>query len=142
MGLSAGLSDWLDHNVRDKHGLRTVFRDECGDVLLADEIRLLLFRNVCELLTNVVKHGQAQRVSVSMARVGQTLQIVVEDDGVGFDPDSVGNKPDQSGGFGLFSIAVRMVDMGGSLDMLSAPGKGCKATLVAPLGSATEGSSQ
>ena len=142
MGLSAGLSDWLDHNVRVKHGLRTVFRDECGDVLLTDEIRLLLFRNVCELLTNVVKHGQAQRVSVSMARVGQTLQIVVEDDGVGFDPDSVGDKPDQSGGFGLFSIAVRMVDMGGSLDMLSAPGKGCKATLVAPLGSATEGSSQ
>ena len=136
------MSDWLDHNVRDKHGLRTVFRDECGDVLLADEIRLLLFRNVCELLTNVVKHSQAQRVSVSMARVGQTLQIVVEDDGVGFDLDSVGNKPDQSGGFGLFSIAVRMVDMGGSLDMLSAPGKGCKAILVAPLGSATEGRSQ
>ena len=142
MGLSAGLSDWLDENIRDKHGLRTMFRDKCGEVLLAEEMRLLLFRNVRELLTNVVKHSQAQRVSVSMACGGQTLQIVVEDDGIGFDTDSVDKHPDHSGGFGLFSIAIRMVDVGGSLEIVSAPGKGCKATLVAPLEPAGEGGSQ
>jgi signal transduction histidine kinase len=142
MGLSAGLSDWLDENIRDKHGLRTMFRNECGDVMLAQEMRLLLFRNVCELLTNVVKHGQAQSVSVSMACGEQSLQIVVEDDGVGFDPDSVDKLPGKTGGFGLFSIAVRMVDLGGSLDIVSAPGKGCKATLIAPLEPAEEGVSK
>ena len=131
MGLSAGLSEWLEAHVRDDHGLVTVFRDECPDVLLADEMRLLLFRNVCELLTNVVKHGQAQRASVRMTRVGQELQIVVEDDGVGFDSGSVGNLPDSGGGFGLFSVAERMADLGGSLEIESAPGQGCKATLVA-----------
>jgi PAS domain S-box-containing protein len=141
MGLSAGLSDWLDENIRDKHGLRTMFRDQCGDVLLAEEMSLLLFRNACELLTNVVKHGQAQRVSVKMACLGQTLQIVVEDDGVGFDQDSADKHPDYSGGFGLFSIGVRMVDVGGSLEIVSAPGKGCKATLVAPLEPAGAGGS-
>ena len=35
MGLSTGLSEWLDDNVRDKYGLKTVFHDECGDVLQA-----------------------------------------------------------------------------------------------------------
>ena len=142
MGLSAGLSDWLDENIRGKHGLRTMFRDECGDVLLTEEMRLLLFRNARELLTNVVKHSQAQSVSVSMACGGQTLQIVVEDDGIGFDTDSAGKHPDHSGGFGLYSIAIRMVDVGGSLKIVSAPGKGCKATLVAPLEPAGEGGSQ
>jgi signal transduction histidine kinase len=96
-------------------------------------MRLLLFRNVCELLTNVVKHGQAKRACLSIARVGQEMQIVVEDDGVGFDPGSVGNLPDSDGGFGLFSVAERMADLGGSLEIESAPGQGCKATLVAPL---------
>ncbi len=133
MGLAAGLSEWLDNNVRDKYGLTTVFRDECGNVDLADEVRLFLFRNVCELLTNVVKHGQAQRVSVSMARVGQTLRIVVEDDGLGFDQASARNLSGRRGGFGLFSVAERMADLGGSLEMVSAPGKGCRAILVAPL---------
>jgi PAS domain S-box-containing protein len=142
MGLSAGLSDWLGENIRDKHGLRTVFHDECGGVGLPQDIRLLLFRNACELLTNVVKHGQAQSVSVSMACRKQTLQIVVEDDGVGFDTGSVHNHPDHSGGFGLFSIAVRMADLGGSLEIVSAPGKGCKATLTAPLEPTEEGVSQ
>jgi signal transduction histidine kinase len=136
------LSDWLDENIRDKHGLRTMFRDECGDVLLAEEMRLLLFRNACELLKNVVKHSQAQRVSVSMACLGQALQIVVEDDGIGFDTESADNPPGHGGGFGLFSIAVRMSDMGGSLELLSAPGKGCKAILTAPLEPAREGTSQ
>jgi PAS domain S-box-containing protein len=142
MGLSAGLSDWLDENIRDKHGLRTIFRDECDDVLLAEEMRLLLFRNACELLTNVVKHSQAQRVSVNMVCLGQTLQIVVEDDGIGFDTDSADNVPSYSAGFGLFSIALRMADLGGSLEIVSAPGKGCKATLIAPLECAEEGDSQ
>jgi two-component system sensor histidine kinase/response regulator len=142
MGLSAGLSEWLDDNIRDKHGLKTVFHDECGDVPLAKEMRLLLFRNVCELLTNVIKHGQAQKVSVNMTCDWQTLQIVVEDDGVGFDSSSVSTLPDRHGGFGLFSVSERMADMGGSLEMVSAPGKGCKAILVAPLESTGEGGSQ
>ena len=142
MGLSTGLSEWLDDNIRDKYGLRTVFHDECGEVLLPDEMRFLLFRNVRELLTNVVKHGQAHSVSVNMARVGQTLQIVVEDDGVGFAPASLNNLPDNSGGFGLFSIRERMTDLGGSLQLVTAPGKGCKATLFAPLESVEEGDSQ
>jgi signal transduction histidine kinase len=142
MGLAAGLSEWLDDHIRDKYGLKAVFLDECGNVDLADEMRLFLFRNVCELLTNVIKHGQAQRVSVTMTCAGPTLQIVVEDDGVGFVPHSVSNLPDRSGGFGLFSIAERMADLGGSLEIVSAPGKGCKATLLAPLESAGQRGAQ
>lgn len=142
MGLSAGISEWLDDNVRNMHGLKTVFCDDCGDVELADEMRLLLFRNVCELLTNVIKHGKAQRIFVHMSCVGQTLEIVVEDDGVGFDSDAEGSHPDLSGGFGLFSIVGRMADMGGFLEIVSAPGKGCKATLIAPFAKIIEKESQ
>jgi signal transduction histidine kinase len=37
------------------------------------------------------------------------------------------------GAFGLFSIREHMTDLGGALDIVSAPGEGCKATLIAPL---------
>jgi PAS domain S-box-containing protein len=136
MGLAAGLSEWLDEHVRGKQGLKVVFLDECGNADLTDDIRLFVFRNVCELLTNVVKHARAQRVTVSMTCAGPTVQIVVEDDGLGFDPASVKSLPDRRGGFGLFSVAQRMADLGGSLEMVSEPGKGCRATLVVPLESA------
>ena len=133
MGLAAGLSEWWDEHIRDKRGLKVEFLDECGNVDLADEMRLFLFRSVCELLTNVVKHARAQRVCVNMTCAGPTLRIVVEDDGLGFDPASVDTLPARSGGFGLFSITERMADLGGSLEMVSAPGKGCRAILAVPI---------
>ena len=86
--------------------------------------------------------AKPHRACLSIARVGQELQIVVEDDGVGFDSGSVGNLPDSGGGFGLFSVAERMADLGGSLKIETAPGRGCKATLVAPLEPEGEGGSQ
>jgi signal transduction histidine kinase len=142
VGLSAGIEEWLDDHVQDKFGLKTVFRDECGDVPLAEEMRLFLYRNVCELLANVIKHGQAHTVSVTMTCPGKGMQIVVEDDGVGFDQASLSHLPGRSGGFGLFSIAERMVDLGGTLEIVSEPGKGCKAILLAPLAAAEKGDIQ
>jgi signal transduction histidine kinase len=133
MGLTEGLSEWLENNASRKHGLNAEMRDESGGVELADEVRLLMFRNVCELLTNVIKHSQAQSVVVYISRSGQKLQIVVEDDGVGFDPATVGNFTNHRKSFGLFSISVRMSDLGGALELDSAPGKGCRATLRVPL---------
>jgi PAS domain S-box-containing protein len=142
IGLSAGLSEWLDHHVRNKYGLKVEFRDECGRVPLSDEVRLFLYRNVCELLTNVIKHGQARRVSVTLTGTELALRIVVEDDGVGFDSGAINHLPDHSGGFGLFSIAERMTDLGGSLEIESEPGLGCKATLIAPYKKTEKGDSK
>ncbi|MGB6850046.1 MAG: ATP-binding protein, partial [Thermoanaerobaculia bacterium] len=64
------------------------------------------------------------------SRSGQKLRISVEDDGVGFDPATA---PNGEWAFGHFSVRERMSDLGGSLEVVSAPGQGCIATLVAPL---------
>ena len=92
---------------------------------------------------NVVKHGQAHSVSVNMARIGQTLQIEDEDDGIGFDPASLQAASLTAAGDSVSSAsAERMADLGGSLEIVAAPGKGCKATLVVPFEPAEEGDSQ
>jgi signal transduction histidine kinase len=123
----------LEEDVGQRHGFTTTFADACGEVPLTEDVRSVLYRNARELLTNVIKHAAANTVSVRMETAGNELRITVEDDGVGFDPEAPAPTSDREGGFGLFSIRERMADLGGSLQIVSAPGKGCRATLIAPL---------
>jgi len=132
IGLPAAISEWLKERVGDRYGLATDFDDQVGRVLLTDDVRAILFRNVRELLTNVVKHAHAQTVSVRLERDGATLRIIVQDDGVRFSPDASSRKVGDAGGFGLFSIEERMTDADGSLEIASEPGKGCTAILIVP----------
>jgi signal transduction histidine kinase len=91
-----------------------------------------LFRNVRELLVNVVKHARANKVSIRLEDRNPSIRIIVEDDGIGFEPHSVVQEGSKIGGFGLFSIEELMADLGGNLRIVSAPGKGCTAILSAP----------
>jgi PAS domain S-box-containing protein len=131
IGLGVAISEWLEQQIGRRHGLKTSFADQCGKVPLDDDVRAVLFRNTRELLTNVVKHAQAHTVVVRMESTGEALRITIEDDGVGLDPDNAAGT--SGGGFGIFSIRERMFDLGGSLEIVSARGKGCEATLVMPL---------
>jgi signal transduction histidine kinase len=98
---------------------------------------VLLYRAVRELLLNVVKHAQAHQVEISVGRVGDQIRILVGDDGVGFDV-SQADQLAPTGGFGLFSIQEGLGHIGGRLEIDSAPGKGTRALLIAPLAEAGE----
>jgi signal transduction histidine kinase len=133
LGLGAALSEWLGQQVGERHGLETAFADASGDLRLTEDARALLFRNARELMTNAVKHAKARKVTLSMDRHAGAFRIRVQDDGVGFDPREAANRPGGHGAFGLFSIRERMADLGGSLEIVSRPGAGTEATLIAPL---------
>ena len=96
-------------------------------------MRALLFRNVRELITNVVKHARADKMLVHITENDARVKIVVEDDGVGFDLDTGATKNKQDNGFGLFSIQERMTELDGSFDIQSEPGKGCRVVLTVPV---------
>ena len=131
-GLEAAISHWLLEQIESKHGIATAFIDDGQTKSLTEDIRALLFRSVRELLVNVVKHSEAQRVEVSVSREGDQIQIRLEDNGIGFDPDKVvvGH---ETGGFGLFSIRERLSHIGGILEIDSSPGQGCRSFLRASL---------
>ncbi len=133
LGLSAAISEWLKVHVADKHGLQTQFSDDGEAKPLGEDTRSILFRNVRELLVNVVKHATAHRVSVDVARTGDNIAITVEDDGRGAKIDMTTKQQMQGGGFGLFSVEERMRDLGGSLTIESPPGHGVRAVIIAPL---------
>jgi len=133
IGLGAALSEWLEENIEKKHGLQVEFIDDGNKRLLDDDVRSLLYRNVRELLTNVIKHGQANKVSVRLDNSADSIRITVQDDGVGCDVQEKMEKANHDGSFGLFSIQERMTDLGGRMEILSEPGKGCKVVLTVPV---------
>jgi signal transduction histidine kinase len=93
---------------------------------------VVLFTSVNELLNNVVKHATAQRVMVRVETDEQSVQVDVEDNGTGFNPESLDSGQSGEWGFGLFSIRERLKYLGGYFDIQSAPGKGTRARLSAP----------
>jgi PAS domain S-box-containing protein len=129
LGLEAAVSDWLDVQIHEKHGIETEFEDDGQPKPLDEDIQALLFRNVRELLINVVKHANAQNVKVSLCKVDDFINISVEDNGKGFDPTEVASKAT----FGLFSIRERLEQLDGSFEMKSEPGSGSKFSMKVPL---------
>ncbi len=133
LGFGAAVAEWLSAQVQKKHGIAAEFKADKQPKPLEDDIRVLLFRSVRELLINVVKHAQAKKVKVSIRKVGSEMRVSVEDDGWGFDPKKAAATAVRKGGFGLFSIRERLEQLGGHLEIESAPGCGTKATLIALL---------
>nr|HPQ59607.1 triple tyrosine motif-containing protein [Flavobacteriales bacterium] len=80
-----------------------------------------------EAVNNAVKYGQAGTVRVSLARAAGRVQLVVEDDGVGFEPDAPSSNG--TGGNGLPNMRRRAREMGGELTIASVPGTGTRISL-------------
>ncbi len=130
-GLNAGL-EWLARWMADKHGLFVELSMEDLSAPMADDVKLLLFESVKELLFNVVKHSHSRSAAVNMRYVDGQIQIVVSDQGVGFDPKATPPAGKKGGGFGLFSIRERLDFIGGRIEIQSAPGRGSRFVLLAP----------
>ncbi|MBI5486571.1 MAG: sensor histidine kinase [Deltaproteobacteria bacterium] len=128
LGLEAALASLCDQFGR-LHALPCRCVDEGGAKPLGEAIAGVLFRAVRELLMNVLKHAAARAVTVTMAREAGSIRLVVADDGVGFDPSILA----EPRGFGLFSIQERLSHVGGGAVVESAPGRGTRVTLRAPL---------
>jgi signal transduction histidine kinase len=84
-----------------------------------DADRLALYRLVQEALTNVSRHAKAKTVRVTLGEADGWLQLQIRDDGQGFNPDAVG-----AGHHGLLGMRYRIENLGGTLQLLSAPGRG------------------
>jgi PAS domain S-box-containing protein len=132
MGLEPAVA-WLGREFQKNHAVQFHLSDDSASKPLNDDIRIVLFKAVRELLTNVAKHAHAKNVTVSLQRKDGTMQVTVEDDGVGFDVADIQKSPRIQTCFGLFSIREALKNSGGSIEIDSAPGRTTRVTLTAPL---------
>lgn len=93
------------------------------------EIQIL--RILQEALANVRKHASASRVCVSLAGAPDRVEVVVEDNGIGFEPAALGRAGFPR--FGLATMRERAEAIGGALEILSAPGRGTRVVVSVPI---------
>jgi ligand-binding sensor domain-containing protein/signal transduction histidine kinase len=105
--------------------------DHLPAVRLNADVRHNLFLAVKEALTNVVKHAGAREVWLRLRQDHDSLTLVIEDDGCGFDahPGDVGSAAKATSGQGLENLASRLATIGGRCSISSAPGRGTTVEL-------------
>ncbi|MHA1879738.1 MAG: sensor histidine kinase, partial [Candidatus Heimdallarchaeota archaeon] len=131
LGLGAGL-EWLAEQTHEREGIIVQFEDDKQSKSLSNDMSILLFRAVRELLINITKHAKAQKVKVSVRSDETSVRVCVEDDGIGFNASETISSLSKNNSFGLFSINERLNYLGGQLEMKSTPGQGTRITLHAP----------
>jgi len=133
-GLSEGL-EWLVRWMREKHRFSVDLSLETVPELRED-VKILVFESVRELLFNALKHAQISRAQVRLELMGEReMRVTVSDEGAGFDTCRLLPAGD-GGGFGLFSIRERIGLLGGRVEIDSAPGRGSRVALAVPHGQA------
>jgi PAS domain S-box-containing protein len=125
--------DWLTESFLKRYGINCKFNDDGKKKPLVEDIKILLFHAVKELLTNIRKHAHAKKAEIFIKRENNKVFIKVSDNGVGFDTSKLDSYTEENIGFGLLNIRERLDMVGGSFEIESKKGKGTKVTLRAPL---------
>jgi PAS domain S-box-containing protein len=120
---------WLANWMEEHHQLQVVVRGSLPLTPIDADVSSLLFRAIRELLFNVSKHSGINRACVDIALIDQEAQVIVTDEGNGFDVAAVL----QTTSYGLLSIQEQLISHKGRLQISSAPGRGTAITLTIPM---------
>jgi signal transduction histidine kinase len=125
---------WLARWFGENHRFQIAI-DVSEELLIASEnTKVFLFNAIRELLLNSVKHSGVHEARVRCIKDEDgRLRIEVHDNGNGFDPAYLDNLAEIEKGFGLLSIRERLIALGGSLKITSAPGAGAHFVINFPL---------
>ncbi len=119
----------LAKNASSNNGLTIEVQDFGLTEKLEASLEIAIFRMIQELITNIIKHAGATEAHISITQHEDTLNIIVEDNGKGFNP----RKMKKAEGMGLHSIEKRVEHLEGSLEMDSTPGRGTNIIIDIPL---------
>lgn len=104
---------------------------------LSTATEVALLRAAQSAMANVRRHSGASRVVVTLGAAGGLVHLDVVDDGAGFEPTALTHMvPTLQGGYGLVAMRARLGELGGGLDVESAPGEGTALSAHVPLVSA------
>jgi PAS domain S-box-containing protein len=133
IGLVAAVSTFVQEWSKN-YGIPAEFHSEgLGIGSLPFEIETHVYRVAQEALNNVLKHAQAQRVSVILERRANDVVLIIEDDGTGFVFDESAGAARDDKRLGLIGMQERAVLAGGTLEIETAPGEGTTVFLRVPI---------
>jgi signal transduction histidine kinase len=134
LGLTAAIQ-WQAREVSRRTGLAVKVRADAEADGLPENLSLCLYRVEQEALQNVARHAQAKSVQIELRQTPGRLILCVEDDGVGFTPDTLR-------GMGMVGMEERLRQVGGTLRITSQPGKGTKVVAEVPVPPVADGNQE
>ncbi|QNM86295.1 sensor histidine kinase [Polaribacter pectinis] len=99
------------------------------DKRLENSLETTVFRIIQELITNIIKHAEAKNATINISLYDKNLNIIIEDDGKGFEVKKVNLK----GGMGISSIKTRIEHLKGTFEIDSIKGKGASVIINIPI---------
>lgn len=120
--------DWEAKEFERRSGIRVITNLE-SELVVEPELSTTLFRIFQELLTNVARHSKATEVFITLKQKSSTLNLIVEDNGIGITKDKIKNV----NSLGLLSIRERLHAWQGALDIIGADKKGTRVHIFIPL---------
>lgn len=130
--LAAALQRMLDR-ARDEAGLQAELHVDDSLPILPTEVEVALLRTAQSALANVRLHASATRVVMSLIDAEDSVRLDIIDDGTGFDPALPAARTEGESSFGLRFMRTRLRELGGGLDIESAPGEGTAVSIHLPI---------
>ncbi len=128
LGLSEALN-WLSEEFTKRSGIPVQCFSGVDDVRFDTGISIAIFRIYQESLTNILRHAQATEVVCHLVQIDNILQLIVRDNGNGFDQQVQNEKRT----LGLLGMKERVMQLNGEYDITSAPGKGTLVSVSIPI---------
>ena len=117
------MQNFIDKSVA-MHDVKIRFTTNLRSERYDTDIEVILYRVICELINNSLKHAACTAVNLSLAQNGSELTLDYTDNGRGFNPQAM-----MDCGMGLSNIASRINSLGGTFDISSSKGKGMRAAI-------------
>lgn len=122
-GLARGIQNFIDKSA-SMHDVKIRFTTNLRKERYDTDIEVILYRVICELINNSLKHAACTAVNLSLSQNGTSLVLDYTDNGRGFNPQAM-----MDCGMGLSNIASRINSLGGTFDITGAKGKGMRASI-------------
>jgi signal transduction histidine kinase len=127
LGLGAALQ-WQGRDFERRSGIPVNIQFNGNLENIEEEARTCVYRVVQESLTNCARHAQAKTISISVQGSDAQLSMAIQDDGIGFDPQTLSSR-----GLGLIGMEERVRELGGTIIFKSQPKKGTLVQIDMPL---------
>ena len=129
LGLNSALR-WYAGEIEARVPLKVKVEIIGHPVDVSAEVKTCVFRIVQEAITNVVKHSQAKKTSIELDYMDDSVQVQIDEDGIGFNPDQTSNTERVS--WGLIGMKERANLLGGEFNVYSIPNKGTRIVATIP----------
>ena len=129
LGIVAALQNLID-KLSSKEGLHISFTAYGFEERIEETTEISIYRIILELINNIVKHSMAGKVTIQLIKYPGYINLVVEDNGQGFDYEKAN---EEKKGIGLGNILSRVEYLKGTIEFDSSPGKGTSIIIEIPI---------